>query len=205
MGTSAGGFFTLYTLFNKTELFNRYVLTSPALPWGDGITYKYEKDYAEKNSQLPVKLYMAIGGYEDVETFQKFVEIIKSRNYKGLEFQTRVLEGTGHSATKPEGYSRGLQYVFMRPSIKVDEAVLKQYVGTYDIAPGFQVKLTLEDHQLIAVALGSGKLIMDAETESDFYMKGMYLYAHFKKDDTGKVIGFQLVQFNGQMFCKKTD
>ncbi len=77
MGSSFGGLFNLYTLFTETSLFNRYVLTSPALTFDNGVIYKIEDAYAAKHTGLPVRVFMGIGGYEDVNTFQKFVDKIK--------------------------------------------------------------------------------------------------------------------------------
>lgn len=61
MGSSLGGLFTLYTLFNHPHIFNKYVLTSPELGWENSITDTYEKNYPSSDSQLPAKLYMTFG------------------------------------------------------------------------------------------------------------------------------------------------
>jgi predicted alpha/beta superfamily hydrolase len=203
MGSSFGGLFTLYALFNETELFQRYVLTSPALGWDNEVIYSYEKNYAEKNTRLPVKLFMAVGELEGVAGFQKFVDQLKARKYKDLTLQTRVLENTGHSGTKAEGYTRGLQAVFARPSLKLAPAILAPYVGVYQLNPEVEIKLSIENGRLIATVPDNTKLVMHAETEKDFYLPGQYLFAHFQKDDAGGITGFQLEQFAGEIFVKK--
>ncbi len=53
MGSSLGGLFTLYALFQETSLFNRYVLTSPAIGWDDGVIESYIKNYTPNKSSLP--------------------------------------------------------------------------------------------------------------------------------------------------------
>lgn len=203
MGSSFGGLFTLYTLFTETKLFNRYILTSPALTWDNGIIYKYEKDYAENNSKLSARVYMAVGGYEDVNTFQKFADIIKNQNFEGLKFQTKVVDGMGHSGGKAEGYSRGMQFVFERPSINVDPKILNQYAGEYQLSPDVNVKLAVENNQLVAYVPGDIKIILNAESDKDFYVIGSYGFVHFQKDDSGKVTGFEMEQYTGKMFIKK--
>jgi predicted alpha/beta superfamily hydrolase len=200
MGSSLGGLFTLYAMFNETELFNRYVLTSPALGWDTEVINTYEKAYAAQKSELPVKLFMAVGGYEGgVSSFQKFVDHLKARNYKGLDLQSRVLEGIGHSGSKAEGFARGLQAVFSRPSVEVSPDILKQYVGTYQLGPGPSIKISMENGQLILHAPDNSTLVLQAESEKDFYVKGVYLFIHFKKNDAGQVIGFHAKQFAGEM------
>ena len=206
MGSSLGGLFTLYTLFQETSLFNRYVLTSPAIGWDDEVIESYVKNYAPKKSQLPVRLFMAVGGLEGNETaFEKFAGRLKAKKLEGLEIETRVLEGSGHSGGKAEGYSRGLQFVFAKPFVDVDAAVLDQYAGTYQVNPEFKIKIVREENQLVAIAPDGTKLAVLAESEKDFYLKGQYLFIHFKKDDKGKVTGFQLEQFNGQQFVEKVN
>ncbi len=203
IGSSLGGLFTLYTLFSETNLFRRYILTSPSLQWDNGTIYAAESTYAAKNSQLPVTMFMAIGGYEPVPEFQKFVDRLKGRNYKGLVLTTRVLDGMGHSGSKPEGFTRGLQAVFARPSISLDDATLKQYAGTYEPMPGVRIQLAGQNGKLVAHAPGDNMLTFEAETPSDFYAKGMYLFLHFKKDSAGNVTGFQMESFEGGGFVKK--
>lgn len=203
MGSSFGGLFTLYALFTETELFQRYVLTSPAVGWANEGIYTFEKNYAEKKSHLPARLFMAVGELEDVAGFQKFADQLKARNYDGLALQTRVLENTGHSGTKAEGYTRGLQFVFARPSLKLDAAILAQYAGAYQLNPETKVLISMENDHLVAQGLYNAKLVLHAETEMEFYVPGQYLFARFKKDEQGRVSGFQLEQFGGEGFARR--
>jgi hypothetical protein len=205
MGSSFGGLFTLYALFHESKLFNRYVLTSPALGWDNEAIYTDEKKYADNESQFPVKLFMAVGELEEVSGFQKFVDRLKSRGYKGLDLQTRVLEGMGHSGGKAEGYTRGLQAVFARPSLILADNILDQYVGVYQFDPRFEIKISKEDGHLCAKTPDNNKIVVHAETESDFYVKGQFLFVHFRKDEAGKVNGFQLQRFGGEGFVKKIE
>ncbi|MCG3118540.1 MAG: hypothetical protein ALAOOOJD_00760 [bacterium] len=204
MGSSFGGLFTLYALFAETELFQRYVLTSPAVGWNNEVIYAFEKNYAEKKSSLPVRLFMAVGELEGVADFQKFVEQLKARNYQGLSLQTRILENTGHSGTKAEGYTRGLQFVFARPSLTLAPAVLAQYAGVYQFNPETRIVISTESDHLVVQGPNNEKMALHAETENDFYIPGQYLFVHFKKDTAGKISGFQLEQFAGEVFVQKT-
>ncbi|HEX9934501.1 MAG TPA: alpha/beta hydrolase-fold protein, partial [bacterium] len=98
MGSSFGGLFTLYAMFHETGVFNRYVVASPALGWDNQILVRYEKDYAGKHTRLPVRLFMAMGGLEGGQgEFLQFANQLKERRYEGLDLQTRILDGIGHS------------------------------------------------------------------------------------------------------------
>ena len=81
--------------------------------------------------------------------------------------------------------------------------MLDQYVGMYQVTPEFKIKIEREENRLVAIPPDGTKLTVYAESEKDFYLKGQYLLIHFKKDDKGKVTGFQLEQFNGQQFVGK--
>jgi len=205
MGSSLGGLFTLYALFNHSDLFNRYVLTSPALNWDNAITFTYEKNYAAKNGNLPVNLYMAVGKYETVlmKGFELLTSQIKKSNYKDFKMETRILEGIGHSGSKAEGYTRGLQYVFERHETKVDKAILQKYTGKYQFSSEVIINVTFEDGKLIVLTPGNAKIILHAETEKDFFAKGEFTYVHFKNDNEGNIIGFTMQRYERESFVKK--
>ena len=205
IGSSLGGLFTLYALFHETELFDRYVLTSPAAGWDNEILCTYEKEYAAKNVQLPVRVFIGVGGLEvgGAAEFQKFVTQMKSRSYRDLELETKVIDGIGHSGSKAEGYTRGLQAVFARPSLTLGPSVLDQYLGRYQVTPQFNLEITKVSGNLLLLAPGNVRIPLLAESDTSFYVKGMYLLVRFKKNEAGKVSGFELEQFTGMQFVQK--
>jgi predicted alpha/beta superfamily hydrolase len=202
IGTSLGGLFTLYTMFHETNLFNRYLVTSPAVPWADEVTFKYEKEFAAANTKLPVRLFIGIGEYEDPAVLNKFESVLKSRNYTGLNLKTRVLEEVGHSGTKPLGYSWGLQYVFARPELNIDSSELKQYEGLYRVYHYGGLKIFVENNHLMLQDMDGSKRMLYAETKNDFYAKGVKLVIHFKKDDSGNITGFQIEVYGRSGFAQ---
>ena len=205
MGCSLGGLFTLYTLFNETDLFNRYVLTSPAIGWDNGVLYTYEKNNAEKNSDLSARVFMGIGEYENTTDFQKFFDTLKSRNYSSLRIQTKVLDGVGHSGGKAEGYTKGLQFVFAKSPISLSEDILNQYAGEYELARGFTVKISVDNGNLIVLTPDSNSITLYPESENEFYTVGQYLLAHFQKNSAGEVTGCQIEQYTGKRNLKKVN
>lgn len=205
MGSSFGGLFTLYALFHETALFNRYVLTSPPVGWGNGVLYTYEKEYAAKHPRLPVRLFMGIGGLEGalVSDLEKFVSQLKSRNYADLKLETLVVENIGHSGNKAEGYTRGLQAVFARPALSLTSEVLRQYTGKYRVNQQFVVEF-VEDHgALVLLAPGNTRFELHAESDTSFYVKGRYMFLTFKRNEAGKVIGCEAEQYLGKEYAEK--
>lgn len=205
IGCSLGGLFTMYSLFTHPEMFNRYIAASPAFTWDNNVLYKYEEQYqANKNNPL-AKLFMCVGGVEtSVPEFEKLTAFLNNRHYSNLQIESKVLENTGHSGTKGEGYARGLQFVFKRPSIKLSSAILQKYSGSYKLNNGMIVNVKPDGGSLTAsVANNTIKLL--AASETDFYITSSFLNIHFVKNIKGDVSDFQLNQYGSSEFAKKED
>lgn len=112
-GHSLGGLFTLYAMFSDPKLFWGYLSGSPAIPWGNNFIVGQEEQYAKAHKELPARLYLAAGGAEQLVTpGMAFVRTFAARNYGGLHWDGRVIEGERHAGVKPEFYNRGLRYLF---------------------------------------------------------------------------------------------
>ena len=113
MGSSFGGLFTLYALFTEPELFSGYVSASPAVPYGNGVIFKQEAEYAEERQDLPAKLYLSVGEIEPLaRPVEAFIEVMSKRNYQGLKMETQIIAGERHAGNKPEAFNRGLRFLF---------------------------------------------------------------------------------------------
>lgn len=87
----------------------------------------------------------------------------------------------------------------VRTAIKVDEKTLAAYVGTYALAPNFDIVVTLENDQLMAQATGQPKFPIYAETESKFFPLVVPAEIEFAKDAQGKVNALILHQGGREM------
>ena len=113
MGHSFGGTFTLYALFTEPELFSGYVAGSPPVVLGNNFAFKQEAEYASSHQDLPVRLFLFVGSEEELAyPVEQFMKTLRDRNYPSLEMETRTLEGERHAGVKPEGFNRGLRYIF---------------------------------------------------------------------------------------------
>jgi uncharacterized protein len=112
-GSSFGGTFTLYALFSDPELFRAYIAGSPVVVMGQSFAFTQEEEYAAEHDELPVRLYLAVGGAEQLRRpVEEFMAVMEARDYEGLELETRTIEGEGHAGNKPELYNRALRFVF---------------------------------------------------------------------------------------------
>jgi predicted alpha/beta superfamily hydrolase len=124
VGNSYGGLFGLYVLFHHPDTFNRYVIGSPAIHHDNRIALTYEGNYAANHDDLPVRVFMSVGGREEMDdhlidpsfqfvTNMKTLEkTLQERRYPGLQLTTRVFEDETHFSVIPTTFSRGLRVVF---------------------------------------------------------------------------------------------
>jgi len=113
-GYSHGGLFVLYALLSRPELFNRYAAGSPSVHWDDRVLFKLEEDFARNHQSLPVKLFVSVGSLE--EAFRPHVEafsaVLRSRNYKGLDFTAMVMEDETHLSGIAPAFVRGVRTIY---------------------------------------------------------------------------------------------
>ena len=81
-----------------------------------------------------------------------------------------------------------------RKEITVAPAILAQYPGTYELQPGFDLVVTLEDGKLMSQATGQGKVEVFPETETKFFLKVTDAQIEFYKDAKGAVTHLVLHQ-----------
>ena len=116
MGFSWGGEFALYALFHQPRLFQRYVVGSPDLPHGNGAVLDYEQMYAQRQKELPVRLYLAYGEPEVNEYerpfLERFLAALNSRSYAGLQLTYQTIPNCDHCAAIAPVFLAGLLAVF---------------------------------------------------------------------------------------------
>ncbi|MDP2036018.1 MAG: alpha/beta hydrolase-fold protein [Ignavibacteria bacterium] len=115
VGHSLGGLFVFYTLFREPNLFNKYVMISPALMLGDEFILKQEKVFAEKNKKLNVSVYTTVGSLEDSsfkEPWERLIGSMKEHKYACLKLKAEVSEKETHYTIIPLIATHGLKAVF---------------------------------------------------------------------------------------------
>ena len=67
-----------------------------------------EKRYAESHTDLPARLFLSYGGLEEqwMSGVKEMADLLKSRNYPGLEVWTHVVEGEWHASAYPASIMR---------------------------------------------------------------------------------------------------
>ena len=123
--------------------------------------------------------YMAAGDkVQAIRDYKKSVEL-NPRNTGGIA----KLGELGEKVTIPE-----------KAAVAVDSGVLATYVGEYELAPTFSIKVSQEANRLFAQATGQEKFEIHAQSPTEFYFKVVDAQVTFTKDDKGEVSGLVLHQ-----------
>jgi CubicO group peptidase (beta-lactamase class C family) len=82
--------------------------------------------------------------------------------------------------------------------VRVDESVLREYVGTYELAPGAVMTITLDNGGLFAQLTGQRRAPIFAESESRFFYRSANATISFTRNPSGSVTGLVLHQTGGR-------
>jgi CubicO group peptidase (beta-lactamase class C family) len=91
----------------------------------------------------------------------------------------------------------------VRTTVSVDPKILAQYVGTFALAPNFDLVVNVENGQLITQATGQRKVPLFAASETRFFPVVIDAEIEFFKDDQGKVTYLVLHQNGHDMKAQK--
>jgi uncharacterized protein len=113
-GSSFGGLFALYALFEKPELFESYVSMSPAVGWDNGYIFKREREFRKTHPTLDRRLWLSVGSEEWPDLRKgalEFFKQVKNSKYASLALKVQTIEGERHAGNKPEAYNRAMRFV----------------------------------------------------------------------------------------------
>lgn len=112
-----------------------------------------------------------------------------------------VLHQNGnHKCEKLKDYKPTVQV-----EVPVDPKILAQYVGRYELKPGIEFDVKLEDGQLKVMLTGQPRFPVFAKSENKFFYKVVEAQLTFKKDDAGKVTSLVLHQGGMDQTAKRKD
>lgn len=206
MGCSLGGLITMYALFTRPGLFNGYVAASPAFGWDKEVIYQYEEKYFNSKPPTPARLFMAMGGVErSLPGFEKLARHLSERKYSNLKVIGRVLENTGHSGTKAEGFARGLQFVFEEPKLDISQEELQKLTGYYKTDNGSTMELKIEGSDFVIYVNKNNRFRLFASSENDYYARSEFLRIHFSRNERGMTTGFTLERYGSNLKATRAD
>lgn len=121
-----------------------------------------------------------------IENYKKALKI-----YPGNQLAAQKLNQLGISIDTQEG------------DIKVDESILKSYVGRYELAPNFVLTIRKQGSQLKAQATGQPEFPIFPRSENVFFLKVVEAQLTFNSDKNGKIVSTTLLQEGREITGKK--
>jgi CubicO group peptidase (beta-lactamase class C family) len=113
---------------------------------------------------------------------------VMTNSDNGMDVADEVLHSIAAEYNWPDWHP------IVHTAIQVDEKILQQYTGTYEIAPNFDLVVTVENGHLVTQATGQPRFRMYAETETRFFPLDFPAEIEFLKDGQGKVNALVLHQ-----------
>ena len=92
-----------------------------------------------------------------------------------------------------------------RVSITLSPMTLSEYIGTFELQPGFNLAISVRDGQIFALATGQGELELFASEKDKFFTKAIAAEVHFTRNANGAVESLTLLQGGQQMPGKKIE
>lgn len=123
------------------------------------------------------------------------IEITRNKKGKIEKLITKNLNGN-------ETWMKTPKAIPSENGIKVNEAILKTYVGDYQVSPQFVFSISNEQDRLFLIAPGQEKLEMYAETDSKFFLKVNDAQFEFVKE-SGMITKALMQQGGRQAEAKK--
>ena len=202
MGHSAGGLFTLYTLFHEPALFRQYLAASPSLGYDFTAITSYEREYASRDARPPARIFLSVGELEGpkVNQLMDFAHQLRARNYADMELDVKPISDASHNSSRAGAFLEGLRSLYAPRPVAVAPRILDQYPGAYTLAPGVTVQILKDGSKMFFIAPEGTKYPLIANSDADFVVRGLYLTLHFKRNDAGQVTGFDGENANSQHF-----
>ena len=189
----------LYTdkLVSKKSL--ELIFTPPVLPNDEKTNYGF--GWMINNSDDYGKIANHSGGWPGYVTLiERHTDndktiIVLQNNENGLSFINnlrRLLYGKAPVIIKDT-----------HTEITLTEAQLKPFIGEYELQPGYNMAITLDNGQLYTQLPGQQKFPIFAEAENTFFLKVVKAQLVFEKDDKGIVTKAILKQNGNELAAQK--
>ncbi len=158
-GHSLGGLLAAHSLLARPNLFDAYIVISPALWWDGERVIKGAKKYLNRFKSLDKSVYFGIGtedGWGMRQEHKRFVAILDENTPNKLRYAYREFENEGHMSAPYLVNYHGLKHTFSDinyPKEKwqqFDENEFTQYEKNIEEKYGSSIKQTNENYYALA-------------------------------------------------------
>jgi predicted alpha/beta superfamily hydrolase len=212
VGMSAGATFALYVLCTSPGLFDRYVIVSPYLIYGQEILLELHDAYARGHDSLPAHVYTAMGELEPpyaLGPWNKLIENIDERDYADLELKREVLQRLSHMDIVFTAYVNGMKEVFSDRShaLRAVPANYEVCTGLYELEPeGIRFTVRLQNSGLFISRSGEYWDELMPVADSRFGIEGNEeVQFSFVADGSGAVLRMIIHQLGMETPAERLD
>lgn len=130
-GHSLGGLFSAATLIEKPNLFQAFIIMSPAFWWNNEELTQKAQTFFIANPNLEKTLFFGIGKDESADTFgmrkelTNFIDVLKTNRPKKINYDHKEFDDEGHMSSPLLSNYYGLKFIFS--DLKYSE----KFIATY--------------------------------------------------------------------------
>lgn len=181
IGSSFAGWFTLYTMFQRPDLFYGFLVTAPTIGIQDGKILSLTKEFPERVNDDNTRMYMAIGDRDgNLDGFNRAIEFLHNKKFAGLTYKTELFENLSHSSIKGNGNTRGLQYLFKRQEVSLSNEQLKKLIGSYILVDSDeQAIVSIKKNQIVISVVDKYNIQLKPATATKFFINNYGLEVIF--------------------------
>lgn len=117
LGYSFGGLLGAHALLNRPGIFNRFLLTSPAVHWDDQLLVRQAATHAATHDDLPAQVYTVFGADERpdaIDAWHAFIAELATPAYPGLFLSSETIPSADHTTVMPTAFLRGMITLYGR-------------------------------------------------------------------------------------------
>lgn len=123
--------------------------------------------------------------------------------YRSSSREVEYFELEGNDYENQSGKRTAKEVPKERQSIQLSNTVFDQYIGQYEVVPGFILTVKRDGDKFMTQATGQQAFEIFPETETNFFLKAIDAQLEFMKDDQGKVNSVTLYQGGRVMPAKR--
>ncbi|MFD2824654.1 alpha/beta hydrolase-fold protein [Lacinutrix iliipiscaria] len=132
-GHSLGGLFSVYTLMERKDLFDAFIVEAPALWWNKEEMTEKAKSFFKSNESLNKTVYFGIGGGDGWGMRQellRYVDTIKENPPKNFRWLHEEVGDEGHMVSRLILNYNGLKFLFS--DLKISDGLVNNFSdGTF--------------------------------------------------------------------------
>jgi len=159
------------------------------------ITLEEDKLYSQKTGSTKMKLLATSANAYTFDGATTQYEFSDATGKKSVIFKDRIRQSKGVETNKKAPAEKA--------AMVLDANQLNQYIGSYELQPGFVIDVTTIGNQLFAQATNQPKFELYADKPGSFFLKVVEASVDFNKDANGNIISLTLHQGGRDMEGKK--